>query len=97
METMEVIKVTRSVWCATGEKRERVEIVVGPVELDPATKAWVCWCHIPIVLIQPRKVYGEDALQAIVLAFEMCRGSIQHFCDRGGSVWWLEEGDMGGI
>jgi hypothetical protein len=78
-----------------GQKRELI-MTIGPI-LQNEGGAWICECNIPIVMALPRRVYGEDALHALRNALEMCRASIEVFCDSTHRIWWLEPGDNAGL
>jgi hypothetical protein len=87
----------RMLHCEVDGVNRSVTMALGPVEHDVAANAWICRCHVPVAMTQPRKAYGEDQVQAFLNGVEMCRGSIRAFCDATHELWWLERGNSGGI
>jgi hypothetical protein len=63
----------------------------------PANNAWACECGIEGIIYPPRKIYGEDALDALLNCLSFCRDSLRDFCTEDRLVWWLEQGDEGAI
>jgi uncharacterized protein DUF6968 len=95
---MATIDLKRQVRCELAGKTRNIEITIGPVTRDSDSGAWTCECNVPLVMTQARKAYGEDALQALVLALEMCREGIRGFDDgETQRVWWHTKGDNGGF
>ena len=87
----------RILHCEVDKIHQSVTMVLGPMEHDTVTNAWICHCYVPVAMKQPRKAYGEDELQAFLSGLEMCRASIRTFFDTTHELWWLERGDGGGI
>ena len=62
-----------------------------------AGQAWASECSIEGVLPNPRRIYGEDPLDAFLNCVSFCRETLRGFNSENHLVWWLEKGDEGGI
>ena len=81
-----------------GRERRAVTFKIGRPLKDPSTRRSGPWC-VPILIegLGPGRlapVFGEDALQALVLALDYARRRLVHWAEEeGGVISWLLEYD----
>ena len=72
-------------------------VTLGPLVQEAPGKPWTCECHISKVVETSRRIYGEDELHAFANGLAFCRDALRDFDVHNGRVWWLEQGDQGGL
>jgi len=72
-------------------------VTLGPLVQEAPGKPWTCECQISKVVESGRRIYGEDELDALANGLAFCRDALRDFDTHTGRVWWLEQGDQGGL
>jgi hypothetical protein len=60
-------------------------------------ECWACSCTFPPICPEVATICGEDPLDAFLNAIWFVRKLIQGHKSIGYQVWWIEEGDDGGL
>jgi hypothetical protein len=60
-------------------------------------ECWVCSCSFPLLFSQSTNICGEDPLNAFMNCLAFLRRLIQGHKSLGYEIWWIEEGDDGGL
>ncbi|MEZ5943027.1 MAG: hypothetical protein R3C18_16670 [Planctomycetaceae bacterium] len=76
---------------------ERVGVLRISCDNDTAAGFCRCMFSIPVIQEQMRPSYGDDMLQALVLALRSIRSQIEGAEERGIVIWWAEPGDRGAL
>ena len=53
---------------------------------------WACKVEITRLFTPPKNIYGEDSWQAQALAMRFAASLVQHFVERGGELYWPNDG-----
>jgi len=82
-------------------RRSLGKITLGTLRKKPQKgdlgECWGCLCSISHISPKPREVCGEDPLDALLNCARFLKGLIVGHKDLGYKVYWLSEGDDGGL
>lgn len=89
------LNIRRRLHFAKDDKAFDGDVIISDIQAISANK-WVCHWSVDHLSGQ-RKVYGEDALNALTNCLLVIAGLIKGAGKDGVSVWWQYSGDSGGI
>ena len=90
-------EIRRKLKTEIGNLVQEAELVIGGLEQENSAGPWGCHCIITGMMPEKKVIYGEDQIQAVVLALSFCAETLKSFDRDGKKVWWLESGDRGGL
>jgi hypothetical protein len=61
------------------------------------SRCWICLWSLDKIHPHPGRIYGEDALDALVKCLEFLVELLKQHESLGTVIWWLERGDYGGL
>lgn len=91
------IEIRRKLKMEIGNRLQEAELVIGGLEQKNSDGPWGCHCLITGMMPKKKIIYGEDQIQAVLLALSFCAETLKGFNRDGKNVWWLELGDQGGL
>ena len=90
-------KIRRKLMVKIDSRVHESEMVIGGLAQKDSGGPWGCHCIITGIMPKKRIIYGEDQIQAVLLAFSFCAETLIGFNHDRKRVWWLESGDKGGL